>query len=308
MKAEIRAALEDAARRYLEARPWEKLRDEHFFGVEDHETGLDGWASVAGNVGEEFGLGVYMGKDGRKTLEKTLALDLDIEKQNEAADVIALTVADRQEAETFREGTKLEGELEVSPGKPVFPVVFRKPPGDGARALKDKEATFLARVLLAVSRTREWGLDEDDVLDEVGGRLILSVSGPATNLTVDRRYDEPSKQGALSLPPELEQRLHEAKRTKRLLVRFAGARLTVFDPKDKKVWYEDDVPADDALSAAAQLVDALAGSDERSGLLPREIWTDTPSLEEPLASALGPLGVKVTVKLELKELRRARGE
>ena len=42
--------LEREALRYLAAQPWTQLRDEHFFGIVDEETGLDGWASVAGNA------------------------------------------------------------------------------------------------------------------------------------------------------------------------------------------------------------------------------------------------------------------
>lgn len=306
MKQEVRAVLDDAAKRYLEAKPWEKIRDEHFFGVEDEETGLEGWASVAGNVGEEYGLGIYMGRDGRKTLEKTLSLDLDVERQSEAADVIALTVADAQEAENFRPGTMLETRLEVA-GKPSIPIVFRKPPGEGTRVLKDKEATFLARVLLAIARSKEWGFDEDDVLDEVGGRLILKVAGPTSDPKIDRAYDEPVPESAVTLTPALEQRLHEAKRTKRLLVRFADRTLTVFDPKEKKVYFEETVSTDDSAAASTLLLEALAGSGAKPGLLPREIWTDTPSLEAALGPVLEPLGVKLLVKLELKDLRTKRG-
>ncbi len=306
MKPEVRAVLDDAARRYIEAKPWEKLRDEHYFQVQDEETGLDGWCSVAGNVGEEFGLGIYMGKDGRKTIEKTLALDLDVEKQSEAADVIALTVADAQEAENFRPGTMLDSKLDVA-GKPSFPIVFRKPPGEGTRVLKDKEATFLARALLAIARTKEWGLDEDDVLDEAGGRLILKVAGPTSDPRIDRAYDEPAPAGAVVLSASVEQRLHEAKRTKRLLVRFADRTLTVFDPKAKEVYFEETVPQDDPAAAGTLLLEALAGSEGGPGLLPREIWTDTPSLEAALGPVLDPLGVKVQVKLELKDLRTRRG-
>jgi hypothetical protein len=306
VKQEVRALLEDAARRYIEAKPWEKLRDEHYFQVVDEETGLDAWASVAGNVGEEFGLGLYMGTDGRKVIEKTLSLDLDVEKQSEAADVIALTVADAQEAENFRPGTMLDSKIEVA-GKPSFPIVFRKPPGEGTRVLRDKEGTFLARVLLAVARTKEWGLDEDDVLDEVGGRLILRISGPTSDPKIDRAYDEPPAAGVVVLPAPLEQRLHEAKRTKRLLVRFADRTLTVYDPKEKKVWFEGSVPSDDSVAAGTLLLDALAGDPKKGGLLPREIWTDTPSLETALAPALDTLGVKIQVKLELKDLRTGRG-
>ncbi|HZU99330.1 MAG TPA: hypothetical protein VFF73_21665, partial [Planctomycetota bacterium] len=242
--------------------------------------------------------GIYMGKEGRKTLERTLSLDLDVEKQNEAADVIALTVADAQEAEAFREGTKLDARVELGT-KPVFPVVFRKPPGDTARVLRDKEATFLARVLTAISRTKEWGLDEDDVQDEVGGRLIVTVKGPTTNPEILRSYDAPPPASAIG--PETERLLHEAKRTKRLLVRFADGKLTAMDPREKEVLLDEPVEGDSA-AAASLLVSELA----ELGILPREIWTDTPSLDEPLA-VLGPFGVKVQVKLELKELRRARG-
>lgn len=302
MNKEARALLEDAVSRYMAAKPWETLRDEHFFGVADAETGFEGWASVAGNTGEEHGLGIYVGKDGRKVLEKTLALDLDIEKQNEVSDVIALTVADAQEAESFREGTKLDLRLEVA-GKPVFPVVFRKPPGaESANVLRDKEATFLARVLLAIAKTKEWGLDEDDVLDEVGGRLLLRLSGPTRDLAIDRAYDAPPPSTAVALSPALEQKLHEAKRTKRLLVRFAEKTLSVCDPKEKKSVTDVSIATDDSKAAAEALLELLG---ERA-ILPREIWTDTPSLEEPLA-VLAPFGVKVQVKLDLRDLRRARG-
>src|SRR5262249_11919212 len=134
MNQDVRAALERAALAYLAAKPWSTLRDEHFFGLKDAETGLEGWASVAGNAGEEFGVGIYMGKDGRRVLEKVLALDLDIERQNASADVIALAVAEDAEAAQFRSGTRLDTATDVA-GKQVFPIVFRKPPGESARTL-----------------------------------------------------------------------------------------------------------------------------------------------------------------------------
>jgi hypothetical protein len=305
MNAQVRALLELAAGRYLDARPWEKLRDEHFFGVEDAETGLSGWASVAGNVGEEYGLGIYVGRDGRKTLEKTLALDLDVAKQDEVSDVVALTMADAQEAKDFRSGTLLDTKRELA-GKPCLPIVFRKPPGDKANVLKDKEATFLARALLAVAKTKEWGLDEDDVLDEAGGRLILRLSGPASDLAIDRAYDAPPAHTAVTIDAATEQRLHEAKRAKRLLVRFADGALTFYDPKTKEGLTTKLGENDDAVFAADYLIKALAGTEEKPGILPREIWTDTPSLEAVLAPALAPFGVKVQVKLELKDLRGPR--
>src|SRR5256885_1057321 len=134
MTPDVRAALEKAALGYLAQKPWTNLRDEHFFALEDRETGLSGWASVAGNAGEEFGIGIYMDPLGRTILEKVLALDLDVDKQNERADVIALAIADEAEAAQFRAATKLGVQTEVA-GKRVFPIVFRKPPGEDARAL-----------------------------------------------------------------------------------------------------------------------------------------------------------------------------
>ena len=303
MNSETRALLEDAAVRYLDATPWASLRDYNFFQVVDQETGLDGWVSVAGNMGEEHGLGIYLGRDARKTLEKVLALDLDVDAQTRASDVIALTVVDAQEAVNFKEGNKLDRKIEVA-GKPVCPIVFRKPPGERTLTLKDKEATFLARVLIGVAKTKEWGLGEDDVEDEVGGRLILKLSGPTSNLAIDRAYDVPPPPLAVVLPALLEQRLHEARRTKRLLVRYAGKRLVVLDPKEKAPYFDETLETDDSALAAQTLLEVLG---EPPGLVPREIWTDTPSLEQLLAPVLAPLGVKVVVKLELKELRRAFG-
>ncbi|MBI3726439.1 hypothetical protein HY251_21155 [bacterium] len=303
MNDESRSLLERAALRYLAARPWEKLRDEHFFGIADRETGLEGWASVAGSDGEEFGLGIYVGKDGRRVLEKTLALDIDVERQNRAADVIALTVADEAEAGDFREGTKLPLSTLVK-GKKVFPIVFRKPPeSTSTRALRDREAVFLARALDAVSRTAEWGLDEDDVLDERGGRLTLSLLGKSEALEIERSYDEPK--GPLDLRADLEEALHEAPRTKRFLVGFQDSTLAVFDPREKKLLHEEKT-ADDPAAAAARLVEILAGKGPIPARLPREIWTDAPSLEAALAPLLSRFGVKVASKLELKELRRKK--
>jgi hypothetical protein len=303
MNKDARTALEAAALRYLATKPWEKLRDEHFFGLRDAETGLEGWASVAGNVGEEHGLGVYMGKEGRKTLEKTLSLDLDVERQNESADVIALTVADEAEASNFRAGTKLDGTAEIR-GKPVFPVVFRKPSLENARALRDKEATFLARSLLAIAKTAEWGLTEDDVLDELGGRLILGLAGPTENLEIARTYEEPAAAGVVAMDAGTEQLLHEAPRTKRLVVGYQGGVLVVFDPKTKKLLHEETLAEDAASAAGERLLELLAGQGPMKALLPREIWTDAPSLETALAPALAGLGVKIQAKLDLRELRR----
>ena len=303
MNQETRSELERAALRYLEARPWEKLRDEHFFGVVDAETGLEGWASVAGSDGEEFGIGIYMGKDGRRMIEKTLALDLDVDRQNRLSDVIALAVADEVEASQLREGTRL-GSSAVVKGRTVVPIVFRKPVESDGRALRDAEAVFLARVLEAVSRTAEWGLDQDDVLDELGGRLILTVRGKTAALEIDRSYDEP-RTNPLDLRADLEQALHEAARTKRLLVGFQESVLRIFDPKEKKLIHEETV-RDDPAAAAERLLELLAGMGPVPARLPREIWTDAPSLEAALAPLLSRFGVKVSAKLELKELRRKK--
>lgn len=303
MHQDVRALLEKAALAYLAARPWETLRDEHFFGVRDEETGLEGWASVAGNAGEEFGLGLYMGAEGRRLLERVLALDMDVERQNEASDVVALAVADDAEASHFRTGTRIDTAADVG-GKKVFPIVFRKPSGEGARALRDREATFLARALMAVVRTREWGLGPDDVVDEVGGRLTLGLSGPIANLQVDRSFDVPMGAGGSVVPADLASRLKDAARTKRLLVGYQEGRLALFDPKERKLVHEETLAEDHPSGAAQRLVELLAGAGPIPALLPREIWTDAPSLESATSSLLEPFGVKVVAKLELKELRR----
>ena len=303
MNQDVRAILEKAALAYLAARPWETLRDEHFFGIRDTETELEGWSSVAGNAGEEFGLGIYLGRDGRRLLEKILALDVDIERQNEASDVVALAVAEDGEASQFRSGTRIDSPAELG-GKKVYPIVFRKPPGEGARALRDREATFLARTLAAIVRTREWGLGPDDVLDEVGGRLVLTLSGPLASLQVDRAYDVPMDAGGTVVPSELADSLQEAPRTKRLLVGFQEGTLVLFDPKTKSLLHEEHLEQDHPAVAAQRLVALLAGAGPIEALLPREIWTDAPSLESATRTLLEPFGVKVVAKLDLKELRR----
>jgi len=303
MKDEVRAGLERAALAYFAAKPWSTLRDEHFFGLKDVETGLEGWVSVAGNAGEEFGAGIYMGKDGRRVLEKVLSLDLDIDKQNEAADVVALAVAEDAEAAQFRSGTRLETKADVA-GKQVFPIVFRKPPGESARALRDREATFLTRVLAAIVKTREWGLGPDDVEDEVGGRLVLTLDGALGNLEVHRSFDVPMAAGGLVVPGELATRLQEAPRTKRLLVGFQEGKLVLFDPKAAKLLAEEKLAQDHPAVAARRLVEWLAGAGPVDAMLPREIWTDAPSLEAVAKPLLEPFGIKVAAKLELKELKK----
>jgi hypothetical protein len=295
VKDEVRKTLEKAVLRYLAAKPWDKLKDEHVFGVKDEATGMDGWCSVAGHAGEEHGLGLYVGKEGRKVLEKTLASDLDVERQNEEADVIALTVADEAEAAHFRTGTKLDCEGEVR-GKKVVPIVFRKPAHGNARALRDAEGTFLARALEGIARSGEWGLDEDDVLDEIGGRLTLALTGTIENLQIDRSYDEAPRTDVVVLTAALEQRLHEAGRTKRLKVGWKSPKLTIADPKAKKPLHEEELPGATAVAAATRLVEVLAGRGPIEAVLPREIWTDDAELEKALGPALAPLGVTVKVK------------
>jgi hypothetical protein len=305
MHDDVRAALEKAALDYLAARPWRVLRDEHFFGVTDAETSLEGWASVAGNAGEEFGLGLYIGADGRRLLEKTLALDIDVERQNQASDVVALTVAEEAEATQFRAGTRLERSTVVE-GKTVFPIVFRKPPGESARTLKDREGCFLARALTAIVKTREWGLTEEDVVDEVGGRLVMELSGPLEKLQVDRRYDVPMHAGGKTVPADLATKLHEAPRVKRLLAGFQEGTLTLYDPRERKRLHSERLEQDHPAVGAQRLVELLAGQGPLPAQLPREIWTDAPSLESAARDLLEPFGVKIVAKLELKELRPKR--
>src|SRR6478735_5216484 len=69
--------LYEAAERYKEAGIWRWLSNGHLFGVRDPASGEIGYCCVFGNGGEMFGLAVYMGTEGLRTIVDMLAGELD---------------------------------------------------------------------------------------------------------------------------------------------------------------------------------------------------------------------------------------
>lgn len=66
-----------AAERYKEAAIWRWMTNGHLFGVRDPASGEIGYCCVFGNGGEMFGLAVYMGTEGLRTIVDMLAGELD---------------------------------------------------------------------------------------------------------------------------------------------------------------------------------------------------------------------------------------
>ncbi|SFB09548.1 hypothetical protein SAMN05216312_103476 [Cohnella sp. OV330] len=60
--------LYEAAERYKEAAIWRWLSNGHLFGVRDPASGEIGYCCVFGNGGEMFGLAVYLGTEGLRTI------------------------------------------------------------------------------------------------------------------------------------------------------------------------------------------------------------------------------------------------
>jgi hypothetical protein len=303
MKDEARARLARAARAFLEKKPWERLASGDYVLVRDQETREEGWASILGREGEEFGLALYLGRDSRSTLDRMLARDLTEEEQGRHVDLLALTVADPAEATRLRERMLLDERVDVG-GKHMVPTVFRVERGRGTRPLRDREALFLARALEGLALAFEHGLEPKDARDATGARLILDLAGRGESVALESSREQPE----VALAADLQAALHARGRTKRAFAGVVGDRIALVDAKEGAVLDEDWDPAKGVLPAARRLIEALAGLVPTSveARLPRELWVEPEELAATLQVALAPLGVKVVPKSGIKELARRR--
>ena len=74
---EIWIELYQAAGRLRELAPWQWMYDTDLFGVEDPQTGLQGYCCILGMAGEMFGMALYRGKRGLASYEQLQETNVD---------------------------------------------------------------------------------------------------------------------------------------------------------------------------------------------------------------------------------------
>ena len=67
----------EAARVYVEAKPWKSINDSYVFGVQNPENGIIGWCVILGNARQAYGLSVYIGDTGFKGYLDMIFQDLN---------------------------------------------------------------------------------------------------------------------------------------------------------------------------------------------------------------------------------------
>lgn len=160
----------EQAQRYFQLAPWRWMADSDLFGVQDPESGEIGYMAVLGKLGEEFGLLVYLGRDGLDTYLKLQAggaeeLDWDLVAKQRC---LQLFFEDRKEL-TPRDLALLQRLGLKFRGKKAWPVFRSQRPGYEAWYLEAHEVRYfthaLAQTCEVAERFREdpelLGVDED---------------------------------------------------------------------------------------------------------------------------------------------------
>ncbi|MBW8349598.1 plasmid pRiA4b ORF-3 family protein [Bacillus sp. IITD106] len=180
-------ALLEKAREFNKAKPWEKLDDDEIFVVIDPLTGEPLFCSILGAGGEEYGMAVYIGDEGLKSLFRTMEdntayFDILLHQRS-----LLLSLSDRDELE--KEDYQIIKEAGMSfRGKKQWPMFRSYMPGMYPWLIDEEEARLLLvaieQALLLLKEVEEeelyisFFMEEKDII----GRIFEQKTGWNTGL------------------------------------------------------------------------------------------------------------------------------
>lgn len=209
-----------AAIKYKEVSPWKWMENEDLFAVENPRNGEVGHCSILGIAKEQYGLGVFLGKEGYKGYIRLVSVEDEPEDFDERIMVpmLSLLFADRGDLQKKdREVIRSLG-LQFR-GRNTWPLFSSQQPGYAPWFLEKDEAIFLTTVieqaLVVADKVRS---NELDLFDKVDEDLVLTRYHRDGNWLEEWRKPEVPDQGSIALSdtiePVNEARLHLLRHTR----------------------------------------------------------------------------------------------
>ena len=163
-----------AAQSFYELAPWEWVFDFDIFGIQNPETKEVGYASILGNLGEVFGLCVYLGSEGLTNYLRLQGRDPEEIDWDVVVGLRCLTAffEDREDLDPRDRDVIKKLGLKFR-GRKAWPVFRSHRPGYAPWYLTSSEARFLTVALLQAQHVAKRLLDDPELLDRAPDDLYL---------------------------------------------------------------------------------------------------------------------------------------
>ncbi len=315
-----------AAREFYQLAPWEWLTDADVFGVQDPETGEIGYICVLGNLGEVFGLLVYLGREGYHSYLRLREADLDTFSWDVvvAQRSLSLSFGDREELTTRDRAVIRQLGLRFR-GRGAWPVFRSLRPGYQPWYLDREEVRFFTLALTQVNQVAR-RLSDDPRLLNRGPRgycLVRVLEDHEEHQWRDEWLPfppPPPLPAAEPLPRGLLSRLRRAARPlggvwevgmfvvpvvvgDELPGHYAAAALCAYQRRGRVLGLDVKPYQERFQDLATWFTKVL---EESSVGWPEEVWVRDPEVAVLLAPLLGRLGVQLVSTTELLALEEAQ--
>lgn len=220
---EIWKKLYDAAVRFKSLAPWQWMWDSQLFGVEDPAGGDTGYCCIMGNLGEHFGMMVYLGGEGFRQYCRLQDADGDTGAHEDVAFAQSGLMASFEDRDLLSpEDRAVIKELGRSfRGKDAWPMFRSHRPGYFPWYLEMKEAVFLTVCLEQAVDVAGRLKDNPDLLDPPDGEKIFVRSCRTIRGEIvwedAFRDPQPPLREMVSIQTPVPEEFYEALKDKRIL-------------------------------------------------------------------------------------------
>ena len=207
--------LYEASARFKALKCWDWMWDDHVFGVQDPESGMIGYCTVMGGLGEYFALAVYLGTEGLKVFLKIQSGKISPEELFCAQKCLTASFEDRAELE--------KPDLQVIKqlgfkfrGRNAWPLFRKSDPGyEPYFITTGHEARFLTAVLDQAIDVALRIRENEELLDAIKKGCYLvrvpRIENGQTTWRDEQLKPEPLKKAKLEIPVPNEMTLQKIK-------------------------------------------------------------------------------------------------
>lgn len=167
--------LYEAAVEFRELKPWTWMTDNQLFAVYDVTSGHTGYCSVMGDLGEVFGLAVYVDGEGLASLFRLFEEEIEDEDLLFEQRSLLLTFEDRRDLDA-RDVTQIKRLGLTFRGRKKWPLFRDYTPGFFPWYLDGEEAAFFARVLDQAVEVCRRVREDPSILETGEGCLFARIS------------------------------------------------------------------------------------------------------------------------------------
>ena len=209
-------ALFEAALEFKGVEPWRWMYDSNLFGVKNPESDETGYCCVLGNLGQVFGLAVYLGTDGLEGYIRMQSGDLLPDEALHHQKCLMASFENRNELQ--QRDLKLIKDLGLKfRGRNAWPAFRSYLPGYYPWFLTGTEARFLTSALLQSIEVALHFEEDKNLLDSSDEEAylvrVLENTGDASRWEDRWLKPEPLKKESLSVNPLDDVRLQKIKRS-----------------------------------------------------------------------------------------------